>query len=43
MPVGEIEIQYAARGPLETVHASIPGYELYYPVDMLEGEHPIIT
>lgn len=43
MPVGEIEIRYAARGPLETVQASIPGYELYYPVDMLEGEHPIIT
>ena len=42
-PVGEIEIQYAARGPLETSHASIPGYELYYPADMLEGEHPIIT
>lgn len=43
MPVGEIEIQYAARGSLETSHASIPGYELYYPTAMLEGEHPILT
>ena len=43
MPVGEIEIQYAARGPLETSHASIPGYELYYPTVMLEGVHPIVT
>jgi hypothetical protein len=42
-PVGEIEIQYSARGPLETSHASIPGYELTYPAAMLEGEHPIIT
>ena len=48
-PLGEMdnqggtEILYAQRGPLETSQASIPGYELYYPTDMLEGEHPIIT
>lgn len=42
-PVGELEIQYAARGPLETSRTSIPGYELYFPADMLEGEHAIIT
>jgi len=43
VPLGEIETRYAARGPLETSHASIPGYELDYPSYMAEGEHPIIT
>ena len=42
-PVGEIEIQYAARGPLETSQSSIPGYQLCYPVEMTDGAHPIIT
>ena len=42
-PVGEIEIQCAARGPLETSRSSIPGYELYYPSEMAAGAHPIIT
>lgn len=42
-PVGEIEIQYAARGPFETSQSSIPGYELYYPETMGDGEHPILT
>jgi pimeloyl-ACP methyl ester carboxylesterase len=42
-PVGEIEVLYAARGPFETSQSSIPGYELYYPGDMSDGEHPIIT
>ena len=42
-PIGDIEIQYAARGPLETTTSSIPGYELYYPTEMADGEHPIIT
>jgi hypothetical protein len=42
-PVGEIEIQYAARGPMETSKTSVPGYELYHPAEMAEGEHPILT
>jgi hypothetical protein len=42
-PVGEIEIQYAARGPLETDQMSIPGYEIFYPAVMQDGAHPIIT
>ena len=42
-PVGEIEIQYAARGPLTTSRSSIPGYELYHPSEMADGAHPIIT
>lgn len=42
-PVGEIEIEYAARGPLETSQSSIPGFELYHPAEMADGEHPIIT
>lgn len=42
-PVGEIEIQYAARGPLETSQSSIPGYQLYYPSEMTDGAHPIVT
>lgn len=42
-PIGEIEIEYAARGPMQTSGASIPGYELYYPTDLEDGGHPIIT
>lgn len=40
---GPVEIRYAERGPMETSRASVPGYELYYPTAMREGEHPIIT
>jgi hypothetical protein len=42
-PVGEIEIEYAARGPFETSRSSIPGFELFYPSEMADGEHRIIT
>ncbi len=38
-----IEMQYAARGPNDTSRASIPGYVLFYPSAMQDGEHPIIT
>ncbi len=40
---GNTEMEYAARGPLETSRASIPGYELFYPSIMQDGAHPIIT
>jgi hypothetical protein len=42
-PIGEIETYYAARGPFETDMSLILGYELYYPKEMAEGQHPIIT
>jgi hypothetical protein len=42
-PVGQIEIEYAARGPFETSRSSIPGFELFHPSEMADDEHPIIT
>jgi hypothetical protein len=37
-----IEMNYADRGSYNTTNSSIPGYELFYPSNLVGG-HPIIT
>jgi dienelactone hydrolase len=39
---GEIEAEYAQKGPYATTSTSAPGYLIYYPRQM-DGDHPIIT